>query len=84
MKIGVVSDTHGFFDARLQELLAGVELILHAGDVGKLEVLDELERIAPVRAVKGNIDSPLAALPLSLTLRLNEPRGRGGSQTAPA
>ena len=83
MKIGVVSDTHGFFDARLGELLAGVELILHAGDVGNLEVLDELERIAPVRAVKGNIDSPLAGLPLSLTLRLKELRGRGGSRTAP-
>jgi len=83
MKIGVVSDTHGFFDARLAELLAGVELILHAGDVGNLEVLDELERIAPVRAVKGNVDSLLAGLPLSLTLRPNEPRGRGGSRTAP-
>jgi putative phosphoesterase len=68
MKIGVVSDTHGFFDARLEELLADVELILHAGDVGNLEVLDELERIAPVRAVKGNVDSLLAGLPLSLSL----------------
>ena len=48
VRIGVVSDTHGFFDARLEKLLAGVELILHAGDVDKQQVLDELARIAPV------------------------------------
>jgi len=48
VRVGVVSDTHGFFDPRLEELLAGVELILHAGDVGKQEVLDESGRIAPV------------------------------------
>jgi len=70
VRIGVVSDTHGFFDARLEELLAGVELILHAGDVGKQEVLDELERIAPVRAVRGNVDPPQLGLPLSITLDL--------------
>ena len=76
MKIGVVSDTHGFFDARLGELLAGVELILHAGDVGGQEILHELERIAPVRAVQGNIDSPHLDLPLSLTLTLGEGSSR--------
>jgi hypothetical protein len=70
VKIGVVSDTHGFFDARLEELLAGVELILHAGDVDKQEVLDELERIAPVRAVRGNVDPPQLGLPLSTTSRV--------------
>ncbi len=82
MKIGVVSDTHGFFDARLAELWAGVELILHAGDVGNPEVLDELERIAPVRAVKGNVDSHLAGLPLSLSLSLGESTRRGASKDA--
>jgi len=84
MKIGVVSDTHGFFDARLTELLAGVELILHAGDVGNVEVLDELERIAPVQVVKGNVDSQLAGLPLSLSLRLNlgETTRRGAPRDA--
>ena len=82
MKIGVVSDTHGFFDARLAELWAGVELILHAGDVGNREVLDELERIAPVRAVKGNVDSLLAGLPLSLSLSLGETTRRGASRPA--
>jgi hypothetical protein len=82
MKVGVVSDTHGFFDSRLAELLAGVTLILHAGDVGKPEVLDELESIAPVRAVKGNVDSPLAGLPLSLSLSLGENSWRGSPRPA--
>lgn len=82
MKIGVVSDTHGFFDARLAELWAGVELILHAGDVGNLEVLEELERIAPVLAVKGNVDSLLAGLPLSLSLSLGGTARRGASRDA--
>jgi putative phosphoesterase len=72
VKVGVVSDTHGFFDSHLSELLAGVELILHAGDVGPREVLDELERIAPVRAVRGNVDSALLGLPPRLTTRLGE------------
>ena len=82
MKIGVVSDTHGFFDARLAELWAGVELILHAGDVGNMEVLDELERIAPARAVKGNVDSLLTGLPLSLRLSLGGTTRRGASRDA--
>jgi hypothetical protein len=56
VKIGVISDTHGFFDPQLRDLLAGVEVVLHAGDVGRREVLDELERVAPVRAVRGNTD----------------------------
>ena len=71
-RIGVVSDTHGFFDARLEELLAGVELILHAGDVDNQQVLDELVRIAPVRAVRGNVDPPQLGLPL------RTPRGLEG------
>ena len=70
MRIGVVSDTHGFFDPRLVEVLAGVELILHAGDVGKQEVLDELEKVAPVRAVRGNVDPLQLGLPLSVTSRV--------------
>jgi hypothetical protein len=74
VKVGVVSDTHGFFDTRLEELLAGVELILHAGDVGKQEVLDELQRIAPVRGVQGNVDPLQLCLPLSMTLNLGETR----------
>ena len=70
VRVGVVSDTHGFFDPRLEDLLAGVDVILHGGDVGSAEVLDALNRIAPVRAVRGNVDSPDLGLPLSLKLSL--------------
>ena len=67
MKIGVVADTHGYFDLRLNELLEGVDAILHAGDVGTREVLDELQKIAPVHAVRGNVDPEALGLPLSLS-----------------
>ena len=56
--IGLISDTHGLVRADVHTALAGVELILHAGDVGGDEVLDELELIAPVLAVYGNTDAP--------------------------
>lgn len=69
MKIGVVSDTHGFFDPRLEELLAGVDGILHAGDAGSGEVLDELRKIAPVHAVRGNADPASLSLPPSLSVQ---------------
>lgn len=57
-RIGLVSDTHGMFRPELFEALAGVELILHAGDVGPNEILERLETIAPVQAVYGNTDAP--------------------------
>ena len=56
--IGVISDTHGLLRPDVHSALAGVELILHAGDVGGDEILTELELIAPVRAVYGNTDAP--------------------------
>lgn len=56
--VGLISDTHGLVRGEVHEALAGVELILHAGDVGGQEILDELELIAPVRAVFGNTDPP--------------------------
>ena len=56
--IGLISDTHGMLRADVHRALAGVELILHAGDVGGDAVLDELELIAPVIAVYGNTDYP--------------------------
>jgi putative phosphoesterase len=58
MLIGLVSDTHGLVRPGLHTALAGVELILHAGDVGGNDVLDELGLIAPVLAVYGNTDMP--------------------------
>jgi len=56
--IGVISDTHGLVRPDVHSALAGVQLILHAGDVGDDEILDELELIAPVHAVYGNTDAP--------------------------
>lgn len=56
--IGLISDTHGLVRPDVYTALAGVELILHAGDVGGDAILDELELIAPVQAVYGNTDEP--------------------------
>ena len=56
MKIGVISDTHGLLRPEVKPALAGVERILHLGDVGKASILKELEEIAPVTAVRGNVD----------------------------
>ncbi len=56
MAIGVISDTHGLLRVQAVEALRGSELILHAGDLGTAEVLRELKRIAPVVAVRGNVD----------------------------
>jgi len=66
MRIGVVSDTHGYFDPRLREVLHGVNEILHAGDVGSGEVIEELVAIAPVQAVRGNVDLASSGLPPAL------------------
>ena len=54
--VGLISDTHGLLRPSVHEAFKGVELILHAGDVGGQEILDELRIIAPVRAVYGNTD----------------------------
>ncbi len=71
MKIGVVSDTHGYFDPLLISVLAGVDRILHAGDVGSREVLDELELIAPTQAVRGNVDPLRLGLPPSCVIAID-------------
>ena len=57
MKIGVISDTHGWLDPKIPGLFASVEHILHAGDIGSDGVTAELEAVAPVTAVLGNTDS---------------------------
>jgi len=56
MKIGVVSDTHGLLRPEVLLALAGVDRILHLGDVGRRSILAELEKIAPVHAIRGNVD----------------------------
>jgi putative phosphoesterase len=59
MKIGVISDTHNFLDPKIHGIFAGVEHILHAGDVGNAPIISGLEEIAPVTAVYGNTDMNL-------------------------
>lgn len=54
--VGLVSDTHGLLRPELLDLFCGVDLVLHAGDVGDAAILARLEQIAPVRAVCGNTD----------------------------
>ncbi len=67
MKIGVISDTHGLLRPEAIAALRGVEHILHAGDVGDPAILDKLRRIAPLTAIRGNIDrrGPCAQLPVT-------------------
>jgi len=58
MRIGVISDTHNYFDPKIPRIFCGVAHILHAGDVGLPKIIFELEQIAPVTAVEGNTDDP--------------------------
>ena len=55
-KVGVIADTHGLLRPQARDALTGCDLIVHAGDVGSLEVLQDLESVAPVVAVRGNVD----------------------------
>ncbi|HWW01371.1 MAG TPA: metallophosphoesterase family protein [Candidatus Acidoferrum sp.] len=70
MHIGVISDTHNYFDLQIPRLFAGVEHILHGGDIGTPSILLELRQIAPVTAVSGNTDEPGFGYPLTQTLEL--------------
>ena len=65
MRIGILSDTHGLLRPELLPLLEGSNHILHIGDVGDPEILGKLSKIAPVTAIRGNIDThgPCAQLP---------------------
>jgi putative phosphoesterase len=62
--IGLISDTHGLIRAEAVEALQGVDLVIHAGDIGKPEVLDALKAIGPLVAIKGNNDIGAWAKPL--------------------
>jgi len=70
MLVGLISDTHSMIRAEALAALHGVELILHAGDVGSFAVLRELQGIAPVHAVVGNTDDPILGLPERVNLTL--------------
>ena len=56
LRIGVISDTHGLLRPEAEQRLAGVAHIIHAGDIGRPEIIDRLRRIAPVIAIRGNVD----------------------------
>lgn len=58
MKVGLISDTHGYIDDQILEYFSDVDEIWHAGDIGTLSVAAELEKIKPLKAVFGNIDGP--------------------------
>jgi putative phosphoesterase len=70
--LGVISDTHGLLRPQAVEALRGCQQIIHAGDVGSAEVLVQLARIAPVIAVRGNVDAAAwaARLPLSESVQV--------------
>ena len=57
MLIGVISDTHGLLRPEALEALAGVERIIHAGDIGNPDIVPRLKEIAPVTAIRGNVDT---------------------------
>jgi putative phosphoesterase len=57
LRIGIVSDTHGLLRPEAEQALAGVAHIIHAGDIGREDVLVRLRRVAPVTAIRGNIDT---------------------------
>jgi putative phosphoesterase len=67
MRVGIISDTHGLLRPEAETALRGVQLIVHAGDVGSPEILPRLKAIAPVFAVRGNIDTEPWAKELPLT-----------------
>jgi len=67
MLIGVISDTHGLMRPEALAALRGVEHILHAGDVGDIAILDALRKIAPVTAIRGNVDGSGACAELPAT-----------------
>ncbi len=66
-QIGIISDTHGLLRPQAIEALRGVDLILHAGDVGSMSIIDELRTIAPTEVVRGNTDTSLWALDMEKT-----------------
>jgi uncharacterized protein len=70
MRVGLISDTHGLMRPEALLALDSVDLILHAGDVGGVSILRELERFAPVHAVHGNTDDPAFGLPAHVSLTL--------------
>lgn len=73
VEIGIISDTHGLVRPEVYEAFEGVDVILHAGDIGHPDVVIELEPIAPVKAVAGNVDTDLGPrFPKKMSFDLHE------------
>lgn len=88
-RIGVLSDTHGHLPAKVLELFEGVDLILHAGDIGRDDLLIELEAVAPTLAVSGNMDGAPLENTRPLVRQIETPAGKvamthGHLSTAPS
>src|SRR3954453_17609705 len=72
LRLGIISDTHGLLRPEAERCLAGVDHIIHAGDIGRPEIVERLRLIAPVTAIRGNIDTAdwAKAYPETATVRL--------------
>jgi hypothetical protein len=79
VKLGIISDTHGLLRPEVAPALKGVDRILHLGDVGRPSVLQALEEVAPVTAIRGNVDreSPCARLPETDVVLIEDPPHAG-------
>jgi putative phosphoesterase len=82
MRLGIISDTHGLLRPEVLHALrgpafSGIDRILHCGDVGKASILDELAKIAPVTAIRGNVDTdgPCGKLPETEVVLIENPSG---------
>ncbi|MGM9616237.1 metallophosphoesterase family protein, partial [Butyricicoccus sp.] len=72
-KLAILSDTHGLLRPEVLEQIEGCDMILHGGDINKQDILDQLNRIAPVYAVRGNNDREWAEhIPVSLHLNIED------------
>lgn len=71
--VAVLSDTHGLLRPEVMEIIAGCDLIIHGGDINRKEIIEELEKIAPVYVVRGNNDKEWAEyIPQHLDIRIGE------------
>lgn len=72
IRIGIIADTHGLFDSTIVRHFQSVNHIIHAGDIGKRSVIEQLETIAPVTAVSGNVDGyEESGFPTEVLIKLN-------------
>lgn len=70
IRVGIIADTHGLFDPAIRQHFQGVDHILHAGDIGRQSVIEQLEQIAPITAVSGNVDDDQSGFPSEIVIEL--------------